>query len=249
MSRNTEDNSVAMEVRLTSGDEGDVRVPTFVTIPAGAASATFSIDAVNDGVHDPTARVTITASATGFESGSATWVVTGECDIVVVTETNMGDWVAGDANPPAGELSSNISFVVGPSTPPLGSCSVRLETGPGTGTVNGIRQGGKPGLGLFTPNGRRLASIQALTYSTYVSSPPGSANLAPYLSIAVFTSAGQFATLVFEPYYSTTASGGHQPRVTPGVWQTWERGRGSGGPPAKLGLSAPSTVLSHSTNS
>ncbi|MBI2200770.1 MAG: hypothetical protein HYU43_02395 [Armatimonadetes bacterium] len=90
-----------MEVRLTSGDEGDVRVPTFVTIPAGAASATFSIDAVNDGVHDPTARVTITASATGFESGSATWVVTGECDIVVVTETNMGDWVAGDANPPS----------------------------------------------------------------------------------------------------------------------------------------------------
>ncbi|MBI2190419.1 MAG: hypothetical protein HYU36_00370, partial [Planctomycetes bacterium] len=222
VTRNTEDNSVAMEVRLTSSDESEVRVPTFVTIPAGAASVTFGIDAVNDGVHDPTARVTITASATGFASGSATLEVTGECDLVVVTETNLGDWELWELNGAVGELSSEISFVVGPSMPPLGSCSVRLETGPGTGRVDNIPQGGKPALRLKTLTGRRLASIQAMSYSTYVSSS-ASPVLTSYLNIVLFRVTGQFAgTMVFEPYYSTTASGGHQPRITPGVWQTWD---------------------------
>jgi Ca2+-binding RTX toxin-like protein len=55
-------------VTLHSSDSGEAIVPSSVTIPAGAASATFPVMAVDDNQPDGTQLVTITAKALGFTS-------------------------------------------------------------------------------------------------------------------------------------------------------------------------------------
>jgi len=60
----------AVIVSLASSDETEVRVPTSVTIPVGQTSATFNVTIVNDGVEDLPALATVTATATGWSSGS-----------------------------------------------------------------------------------------------------------------------------------------------------------------------------------
>ena len=47
-----------------------------VTIPAGQASAAFTIDPVNDGLYQPPQAVTITAAASGYASGSDQLTIT-----------------------------------------------------------------------------------------------------------------------------------------------------------------------------
>ncbi|WP_103123724.1 Calx-beta domain-containing protein, partial [Nostoc cycadae] len=63
-------------ITLTSSDTTEATVPTQVTILANQASATFNINAVDDGVADGAQPVIITASATGFSSGSRNLTVT-----------------------------------------------------------------------------------------------------------------------------------------------------------------------------
>lgn len=53
-------------------DLSEVRVPATITIPAGARSANFEIDAINDPALDGTQVITITASEARYASGSAT---------------------------------------------------------------------------------------------------------------------------------------------------------------------------------
>ncbi len=69
-------------VSLVSNDTTEATVPATVTIPAGAASANFTITAVDDGIVDDTQTVLISASATGFFSGSRTILVT-EAPLIV----------------------------------------------------------------------------------------------------------------------------------------------------------------------
>ena len=57
------DNALALTVKLTSSDTSQASVPASVVIAAGQASATFSIDAVDDHVARGDEAVTITASA------------------------------------------------------------------------------------------------------------------------------------------------------------------------------------------
>ena len=52
-------------VNLSSSDTSEVSVPSNVVIPAGQASATFTVSAVNDGLIDGTRTATITASSSG----------------------------------------------------------------------------------------------------------------------------------------------------------------------------------------
>ena len=63
-------------VTLVSSDTTEATVPTQVTILAQQASATFNINAVDDGIADGAQPVIITASATGFSSGSRNLTVT-----------------------------------------------------------------------------------------------------------------------------------------------------------------------------
>lgn len=57
-------------VTLSSSDTSEATVPASVTIPAGQASATFEVAAVDDAEQDESQTVTISASATGLFSGS-----------------------------------------------------------------------------------------------------------------------------------------------------------------------------------
>lgn len=67
---NTADLSQALLVTLTSSDTTAATVPATVTIPAGQASVTFPINAVNDPLLDGPQNLTITAKATSFVDGT-----------------------------------------------------------------------------------------------------------------------------------------------------------------------------------
>ena len=56
----------ALTIDLSSSDPSEVTVPSRVTIPAGQASATFAIGAVDDSASDGVQRVTLTATAVGY---------------------------------------------------------------------------------------------------------------------------------------------------------------------------------------
>jgi hypothetical protein len=67
-------------VTLASSDITEAAVPATVTIPAGQASATFDVTAVNDDIPDGDQSVTITASADGYAAGTAALTVQDDGD-------------------------------------------------------------------------------------------------------------------------------------------------------------------------
>jgi hypothetical protein len=72
VTRGNGDYSAPLTVTLTSDDDTEATVPATVTIGGGEASATFAVNAVDDGFSDPMQTVVIVASALGYQSGSAT---------------------------------------------------------------------------------------------------------------------------------------------------------------------------------
>jgi hypothetical protein len=66
------DTTNSLVVTLSSSDTSEATVPATVTIPAGQASVTFPITAVDDLLSDGTQTVTISASVTDFFSNPAT---------------------------------------------------------------------------------------------------------------------------------------------------------------------------------
>jgi hypothetical protein len=73
---NVSDLSQPLAVALTSSDTTAATVPGSVIIPAGQASVTFPVNAVDDTLFDGTQTATITALAAGFTDGSDTVQVT-----------------------------------------------------------------------------------------------------------------------------------------------------------------------------
>ncbi len=71
VTRSNTDTGSPLVVTLTSSDLTELTVPTTVTIPAGARSARFDINAVNDPALDGTQRVTISASAANYFGGTS----------------------------------------------------------------------------------------------------------------------------------------------------------------------------------
>ncbi len=69
VTRSNTDNSLPLTVTLASDDLSEVTVPASVIIPAGQASASFPINAVNDPELDGTQTVHVSASAGGYISG------------------------------------------------------------------------------------------------------------------------------------------------------------------------------------
>lgn len=65
------DSSSPLVVSLSSDNPGEATVPATVTIPAGQASVTFSVDAVDDAEPDGNQTVTISASGADLFSGTA----------------------------------------------------------------------------------------------------------------------------------------------------------------------------------
>jgi len=62
-------------VGLSSSDPAQVSVPVNVTVPAGQSNAAFDLTILDDGVLDGTRIATITASAPGIGSGSASMTI------------------------------------------------------------------------------------------------------------------------------------------------------------------------------
>ena len=61
----------ALTVNLASSDTSEITVPASVVIPAGQVSAQFDLSSVQDNTTDGSQSATITASASGFTSGTA----------------------------------------------------------------------------------------------------------------------------------------------------------------------------------
>jgi subtilisin-like proprotein convertase family protein len=74
-------------VALESSDATELRVPASITIPAGLASVTFFVEAVDDSDIDGAKSVTITASVVEYVTGTAT-VVVQDHEPVVLTGPN-----------------------------------------------------------------------------------------------------------------------------------------------------------------
>ena len=82
VSHDNSDLSSSVVVTLSSSDTGEATATNSdtggatVTIPAGSASATFDVTAIDDSVTDGDQSVTITVSADGYQSGSANLTIT-----------------------------------------------------------------------------------------------------------------------------------------------------------------------------
>jgi hypothetical protein len=81
--RNDGDVSGSLVVELASDDPSEAAVPASVTIPAGRASATFPVDAVDDSLVDGPREVSLTASVAGYANGTAELTVLDREDLVL----------------------------------------------------------------------------------------------------------------------------------------------------------------------
>ncbi len=84
VTRNDGNTASELVVTLTCSDTSEISIPVSMTIPAGQASATFSIDAVDDFADDATQTVTLTATATNYVSAGATIGVIDDDDIIEI---------------------------------------------------------------------------------------------------------------------------------------------------------------------
>ena len=92
VTRNT-GTTVALVVTLASTDPTAASVPATVTIPAGQASVSFTVDAVQNGVPEGMQQVQISATTTGLDTGLATLGITDVLlpDLVVSSVTCPGE--------------------------------------------------------------------------------------------------------------------------------------------------------------
>ena len=106
ITRSNTNNSSALVVTLASSDTTEARVPNLVTIPAGQASATFTVTAQDDSLLDGTQTVTISSAATNYFGISGTVDVTDhEALVVTITPTSIseqGGSATGTVRRPAG---------------------------------------------------------------------------------------------------------------------------------------------------
>ncbi|MGK0185130.1 MAG: hypothetical protein ACI9R3_000905 [Verrucomicrobiales bacterium] len=94
---------VALIITLQSSDPSEATVQEQATIPAGSASLTIPVDAVDDAGPDGAQQITLNASAEGFVTGSVAVTVTDDgdepVDIVIneidpdQTGTDMGEFI------------------------------------------------------------------------------------------------------------------------------------------------------------
>ncbi|MEQ9410077.1 MAG: hypothetical protein RIK87_20240, partial [Fuerstiella sp.] len=70
------DTGTALTVTLASSDTSEAAVPTTVVIPAGQASVSFNVAAIDDAIVDGTQTVTVTATAAAHDDGTDTVDVT-----------------------------------------------------------------------------------------------------------------------------------------------------------------------------
>lgn len=131
-------------VTLTSSDTTQITVPASVTIPAGQASASFSITIVDDTIADGSQPFTITASAATYTSGTASGSVRDNEAHHFTFETIPSPQLAGAAVPalitardPSGAILTDYNAIL--------SLTATNNSGPltVTPTSSGVFVGGK----------------------------------------------------------------------------------------------------------
>ena len=133
-----------LTVALSSANPGRATlratVPATVTIPAGAASATFTIDTAPDATTDyATQGVVITASAPSFTAGTATLPVS---DVTVTLKLSASTiFSAGQFNATSGTISLSQMVKV-PVTVALTSSNPAVATVPASVTIPANTPGG-----------------------------------------------------------------------------------------------------------
>jgi uncharacterized delta-60 repeat protein len=160
VTRNNMDTSQALTVNLASNNTTQATVPANVVIPAGAASATFNVNAVDNHVVTPTQTVTITGTAPspvpvgpdatfgsgGYRSTPTLWEHT-SADFPGVKVQPDGKIVA-----VAGSTVSGASWAVS-RTLPDGTLDPNFGT-------NGVVQTTFPNEGTRTDDGANALAIQ-----------------------------------------------------------------------------------------
>ena len=86
VTRSNSDIDAALTVFLESSDESEAELPPSVTIPAGAASAQFSVEAIDELLADEDEVVALTASASGYVDGTADITVLNN-DLLIASPT------------------------------------------------------------------------------------------------------------------------------------------------------------------
>lgn len=134
VTRQDADLSQALTVSLASSDPGEATVPASVTIAAGQTSATFGISPVDNTILDGTHAVTISASASGFTSGSASINVT---DYETLSLSLAASTIAENAGAAAttGTITRNNTNIDQPLTVTLTSSNVNQAAVPSTVTI------------------------------------------------------------------------------------------------------------------
>ena len=105
-------------VKLVSGDDNTIVVPSFVTIPAGQTNAVFDLTILDDGLLDGTRPVQVAASALGSSTGTNSMLIfdaeTAVLEVSIETNATEGD----------GTISGQVTM----NTPPAADISVTLSS-------------------------------------------------------------------------------------------------------------------------
>lgn len=154
-------------------------------------------------------RRLLSASACAVAAAIFAAVLSAAVTTVVISPGAPGTWSFVQDKPDPPKLIP-FDFVAGPSAPPAGLASAHFFVGPST--VGKI-------LLTSAHHGLRLASIDTLEYSTYVSTSTVSTQQAVALQFGIDLDLDDANTLfqgrlVYEPY---TGTGG----LKKGMWQTW----------------------------
>ena len=88
VSRSNTDINASITVQLSSNDTSEANLPTSVLIPAGSASITVGVDAIDDALFDGSQIVILTATSAGYEAGTVSLTVTDYQPLSLVLQSN-----------------------------------------------------------------------------------------------------------------------------------------------------------------
>ena len=91
VSRSNTDINQSISVQLSSNDTSEINLPASVVIPAGLASITVGVDAIDDALFDGTQIVILTAASVGYESATVQLSVTDYQPLSLVLQANEVD--------------------------------------------------------------------------------------------------------------------------------------------------------------
>ena len=151
---------------LVSDDTSEATVPATVTVPAGQASVTFIVTAVDDSLGDGTQHVVVTASAAGFPSASAELDVTDDEPGLVLSLS--GDLMSELGGTVQGTISRVAPDVSQPLVVDITSSDVTEAEVPATVTIPGGQTSA-----VFTIIGVDDAQSDGVQRATITVSAPG----------------------------------------------------------------------------